>query len=266
MNIIVCIKQTPLTDKVEFDSNGNLERDNIESGINPFDEYALEEALKIKDNNPETVISALTMGPPNAGEILRYAISKGCNDGYLLSDILLKGSDTLATSYALAKAIEKINSITKSSLIICGMGSNDSDTGHIASQLAVHLNFPNISLSSKVLSLNENSIILEKKGGQNIEKLEMELPAVISFEKNINCPRLASIKGRLKSGAFKPVIWTIYDIDCEQKKIGIEGSPTFVSECFSPAKKSKTSSIIAGANIEEKAENTAKILKELNFI
>jgi electron transfer flavoprotein beta subunit len=139
MHIIICIKQTPLTDKVEFDSSGNLIRDNIESGINPFDEYALEEALKVKDNNPQPIISALTMGPPDAQEVLRFAASKGCDNGYLLSDILLKGSDTLATSYALNKAIEKINSTKKSNLIICGRGSNDSDTGHIASQLAVPL-------------------------------------------------------------------------------------------------------------------------------
>ncbi len=266
MHIIICIKQTPLTDSVEFDSNGNLKRDNIESGINPFDEYALEEALKIKDNNPQTIISALTMGPPNADEILRYAVSKGCDHGYLLSDILLKGSDTLATSYALAKTIKKINSIENSSLIVCGMGSNDSDTGHIASQLAVHLNFPNISLSSRILSLNETSIILEKKVFENIEKIEMDLPAVVSFEKNINCPRLVSIKGRLKSRSFKPVVWTIKDINCDPKKIGADGSPTFVSESFTPPKKSRTSSIIEGDNINEKAENAAKILKELKFI
>ncbi|MEA3307170.1 MAG: electron transfer flavoprotein subunit beta/FixA family protein [Elusimicrobiota bacterium] len=266
MHIIVCIKQTPLTDKVDFDSSGNLIRDNIESGINPFDEYALEEALKIKDSNQDTTISALTMGPPSAAEVLRYAASKGCDNGYLISDINLKGSDTLATSYVLAKAIEKINSIEKSALIVCGMGSNDSDTGHVASQIAVHLNFPNISLASKILQLNENSITLEKSEFQNIDKLEMQLPAVASFEKNINSPRLVSIKGRLKSRSFKPIIWNIKDLNCDPKKIGADGSPTFVGESFTPPKKSRTSSIIEGVNIEEKCDNTAKVLKELKFI
>jgi electron transfer flavoprotein alpha/beta subunit len=266
MHIIICIKQTPLTDKVQFDFNGNIIRDNIESGINPFDEYALEEALKIKDTNPQTKISVLTMGPPNAEEVLKYAISKGCDKGYLLSDILLKGSDTWSTSYALAKAIEKINSIEKSFLIVCGMGSNDSDTGHIASQIAVHLNLPNISLSSGILSLNEKTILLEKKEFQNIQKLEMELPAVVSFEKNINCPRLVSIKGRLKSRSFKPIIWTTKDINCEPKKIGTDNSPTFVSESFTPPKKSRTFSVIDGATIRDKTDSTVKILKELNFL
>ncbi len=266
MHIIICIKQTPLTDKVDFDSDGNLIRDNIESAINPFDEYALEEALKIKDANPDTVISALTMGPPNAKDVLRYAVSKGCDKGYLLSDILLKGSDTLATSYALAKAIEKINSIEQSALIICGMGSNDSDTGHIASQIAAQLNLPNISLSSKIISLEENSILLEKKELENIEKFEIQLPAIVSFDKNINCPRLVSIKGRLKSRSFKPIVWTIKDINCDPEKIGSDNSPTFVSESFTPPKKSRTFSVIDGVTIGEKAENTAKILKELKFI
>ncbi len=266
MHIIICIKQTPLTDKVQFDSDGNLIRDNIESGINPFDEYALEEALKIKDANPQTKISVLTMGPPNADEVLRYAISKGCDKGYLLSDILLKGSDTWSTSYALAKAIEKINSIEKSFFIVCGMGSNDSDTGHIASQIAVHLNLPNISLSSGILSLSEKTILLEKKEFQNIKTLEMELPAVVSFEKNINCPRLVNIKGRLKSRSFKPVVWIIKDINCEQEKIGANGSPTVVSESFTPPKKSRAFSIINGETIGEKTDTTVKILKELNFL
>lgn len=265
MNILVCLKQIPSGDDIKIGRDGNLIRENAEAQLNPNDEFALEEALKLKDDNPSVSVSVLTMGPPDAEEILKYARSKGADKGYLLTDISFKASDTLATSYALACAARKINLAEKTDIILCSANSMDSDTAHVPAQLSAHLNIPGIFSAGPIISADENSLIIVRKLWGNSEKIKVSLPAVLSIEKNVNKPRLVSIKGKLRAKKFIPTTWSAKDIDCQKGKTGAQGSPTEVITFFTPETENKSSNLIEGT-CGEKAEKLLKILKEKNFI
>ncbi|MBI1979945.1 MAG: electron transfer flavoprotein subunit beta/FixA family protein, partial [Elusimicrobia bacterium] len=161
MHILACIKQTPATSNVQIDpKTGTLKREGMAAAINPFDEYAIEEAVRIKEKVPNTVVSVLTMGPPQAEESLRDAISRGCDQAFHLCDRAFAGADTYATSYALQMGIRKIETVTqkKVDLILCGKQTNDGDTGHVGPGIAAWLDIPNAAYVKKVEEINETMI------------------------------------------------------------------------------------------------------------
>lgn len=267
MHIVVCIKQTPKTDSVRIDpETGCLIRSSSESAMNPFDEFALEEAVRVKERVPGSKVTALTMGPLNAENVLREAVSKGADDVVLLSGVEFAGSDTYATSLALSKAIEKISADKGAvHLVICGKQTNDSDTGHIGSQIAARLNWPLSSFVRKIREVNETSLIAERLVEDGIEVLELACPAVISVVKEINTPRIASLKGRMASKKAEVTKWNADDVNCDKTQLGIKGSPTSVVRSFSP--KVSTQSIkIEGATAKEQAENLLNILIEAKLV
>lgn len=231
MRVIVCIKQVPNTTNVQIDEKtGTLKREGVESIINPFDEYAIEEGVRLKERFGGKV-TAITMGPPQAETALREAISRGIDEAVLVSDRAFAGADTLATSYTLAKAIHALGEFD---LIICGKQATDGDTAQVGPGIAEKLNIPHVAYVKKIDSVENNLIKVERMMEDGYDIIEMPLPALITVVKEINTPRIPSIKG--KFAAKKAVIphWGVKELGADRSKIGLTGSPTQVMKIFSP--------------------------------
>lgn len=231
MNIIVCIKQVPETTEVKINPQTNtLMREGVKSVINPFDMYAIEEGTRLKEKTGGKVI-ILTMGPPQAERALREAISLGADEGILLSDRAFAGSDTWATSYTLSCAIKKIKDFD---LIICGKQASDGDTAQVGPGIAAHLDLPQITYVKKIEELKDKTIKAQRMTEDGYEIIEAPLPALITVVKEINTPRLPSLKGVIRSKQAKITCWTHKDIEAEPLNIGLNGSPTQVAKIFTP--------------------------------
>lgn len=231
MNIIVCIKQVPDTTNVRINPETNtLVREGVESIINPFDCYALEEGVRLKERFGGKV-TALCMGPPQAESALREAISLGADEGILLSDRAFAGSDTLATSYALAQAIRKIGAYD---VILCGKQAIDGDTAQVGPGIAVHLGLPQITYVRKIEAIEKGVLRAERMNEDGYDVIEAELPVLLTVVKEINEPRIASLKGKMAAKKAVIPVWKAADVGAETTRVGLEGSPTMVVEIFTP--------------------------------
>ncbi|MFC1809055.1 electron transfer flavoprotein subunit beta/FixA family protein [Candidatus Omnitrophota bacterium] len=258
MNIVVCIKQVPDTTDVKINPETNtLVRDGVASIINPFDMYAIEEALRIKEKVGGKVI-AITMGPPQAESALREAISLGVDEVILLSDRAFAGSDTWATSYALAQGIKKLGKVD---LILCGKQAIDGDTAQVGPGIAVQLDIPQVMFVKHTREISESKIVVERMTEEGGEVIESSLPVMISVVKEINIPRLPSLKGKMRSKKAEIIKWTSADLDVEEDCIGLNGSPTVVNKIFTPPRRS------SGVIFEgEPQETVAKLYEALKPI
>ncbi len=268
MHIVVCIKQTPATSNVQIDpKTGTLKREGMAAAINPFDEYAIEEAVRLKERYGDVTISVITMGPPQAEDALRDAISKGCTQGFHLCDRAFAGADTYATSYALQMGIRKIEMHTqqKVDLIICGKQTNDGDTGHVGPGIAAWLEMPNVAYVKKVEEIADGAISIWRMMEDGTDVILMKLPALIAVVKEINEPRVPSLKGKM--AAKKAVIqkWTADDIAADKTKIGLGGSPTIVASSFNPPPRTG-GLLVTGSTPEEKAKNLVAKLREMKLV
>jgi len=231
MHFVVCIKQVPDTHDMKINPETNtLMREGVESIINPFDMYAIEEALRLRHRMGGTV-TALTMGPPQAKAALREAIAMGVNEGILVSDRAFAGSDTWATSYTLSKALEKIGDY---SVIIFGKQASDGDTAQVGPGVATHLDLPQITYVRKVEELEETRIVAERLLESGYEAIESPLPCILTVVKEINEPRLPSLKGKMAARKAEIVTWGAADIEADPDKLGLNGSPTKVVKIFTP--------------------------------
>jgi electron transfer flavoprotein beta subunit len=231
MHFVVCIKQVPDTHDVKINPETNtLMREGVEAIINPFDMYAIEEALRLRDRMGGTV-TALTMGPPQAEAALREAIAMGVNEGILVSDRAFAGSDTWATSYTLSKALEKIGDY---SVILFGKQASDGDTAQVGPGVATHLDLPQITYVRKVEELDETRIVAERLLESGYEAIESPLPCILTVVKEINEPRLPSLKGKMAARKAEIVTWGAADIEADPDKLGLDGSPTKVVKIFTP--------------------------------
>jgi electron transfer flavoprotein beta subunit len=267
MHLVVCIKQTPATANIQIDpKTGTLKREGMAAAINPFDEYAIEEAVRIKERVPNSTVSVVTMGPPQAEDALREAIARGCDDAYHVTDRAFAGADTYATSYTLQMAIRKIAEVKKPyDLIICGKQTNDGDTGHVGPGIGAWLEIPNVAYVGKVEDVKEGMIRVRRMMEDGYDTLEMPTPAVISVVKEINEPRLASLKGKLAAKKAVVTKWNADDLKCDRSKIGLSGSPTIVARSFNPPPR-KGGEKIEGATAEEKAKKLVARLREMKLI
>jgi electron transfer flavoprotein beta subunit len=231
MHFVVCIKQVPDTHDVKINPETNtLMREGVESIINPFDMYAIEEALRLRDQLGGKV-TALTMGPPQAESALREAIAMGVNEGILVSDRAFAGSDTWATSYTLSKALEKIDDYT---VVLFGKQASDGDTAQVGPGVATHLDLPQITYVRKIEEIDENRIVAERLLETGYEAIESPLPCVLTVVKEINEPRLPSLKGKMAARKAEITTWGAEDINAEHDKLGLDGSPTKVVKVFTP--------------------------------
>lgn len=230
MNIIVCLKQVPGTTEVKIDPLTNtLVRSGIKSIINPFDTYALEEGVRLKERYGGKV-TALSMGPPQAEEMLRDAISAGADESILLSDSAFAGADTLATSYTLAQAISKL----QYDLVICGRQTIDGDTGQVGPELAEVLGIAFITYVNKVEEIADGRMRVRRMVEDGHEVVESPLPAVVTVTKDINVPRLPSLRGIMRSKSAKIPVWTAEQLGIDKNLVGLAGSATKVIKIFFP--------------------------------
>jgi len=231
MNIVVCIKQVPNTTDVKIDPVTNtLVREGVESVINPFDAYAIEEGVQLKERLGGKV-TVITMGPPQAENALREAISLGCDEAILVSDRKFAGSDTWATSYTLACAIKTIGEFD---CIICGKQASDGDTAQVGPGIATHLDIPQVTYVKKIEEISEEKARVERMTESGFDIVETPLPCLFTVVKEINTPRLPSLKGMMKSKSAKITKWTAQDVNADPANIGLDGSPTRVVKIFTP--------------------------------
>ncbi|UCD14794.1 MAG: electron transfer flavoprotein subunit beta/FixA family protein [Candidatus Omnitrophota bacterium] len=243
MNIVVCIKQVPDTTDVKIDSETNtLIREGVEAVINPFDMYAIEEGVRIRERFGGKV-TAITMGPPQAQDVLKEAISMGVDEGIHLCDKVFAGSDTWSTSLILAKALEKIcdSSTSATDLVICGKQASDGDTAQVGPGIASHLNLPQATYVRRIDTVHMDTcpriIVVERLLEEGYELLELQLPALITVVKEINEPRLPSLRGKMRARTAKIPVWTNSDLGIDEDQIGLGGSPTQVVKIFTPPQK-----------------------------
>lgn len=231
MNIVVCLKQVPGTTRVKVDPQTNtLIRQGIKNTVNPFDTYALEEGARVREQYGGRVI-AISMGPPQTEEMLREAISVGADEAILLSDSAFAGADTLATSYTLARAIERIK---QCNLIICGRQTIDGDTGQVGPELAEMLGMPFVAYVSKIEQIDNGYIRVQRMIEEGYEVIETSLPAVCSVVKEINVPRLPSLRGLARAKKSVIPIWTTKELGIDKSMMGLSGSATRVVKVFFP--------------------------------
>ncbi|MCX7016092.1 MAG: electron transfer flavoprotein subunit beta/FixA family protein [Candidatus Sumerlaeota bacterium] len=236
MKIVVCIKQVPDTKDVRIDPvTGAMVREGVPSITNPFDLYAVETALQIKERFAGAVI-ALTMGPPQAAEALRECISMGVDEGILLSDRAFAGSDTLATGYTLSKAIEKIGDVD---LVITGKQAIDGDTAQVGPGMAVNLERPFVAFVGKIEEASPKTLRVQRLMENGHDVIEVDLPAVISVVKEIGEPRLPTVRGKMRARKWEPTHWTSADLPVEAARVGLSGSPTQVHKIFTPKTRKK---------------------------
>ncbi|MFC1704644.1 electron transfer flavoprotein subunit beta/FixA family protein [Candidatus Omnitrophota bacterium] len=255
MNIIVCIKQVPDTTDVRIDPMTNtLIREGVQSIINPFDMYAIEEGIQLKERFGGNVI-IVTMGPPQAEAALREAIGLGADEAILVSDRAFAGSDTWVTSYTLSSAIKKIGTFD---LIICGKQASDGDTAQVGPGIASHLNLPQVTYVKKVENIDEKHAKVERMTEEGYEVIEIPLPCLLTVVKEINEPRLPSLKGMMRAKKAEIKKFTAEDLETDPELLGLKGSPTQVVKIFTPPPRQ------GGQMLEgETSEVVEKLVKEL---
>ncbi len=231
MNIIVCIKQVPDTTEIKIDPETNtLIREGVESIINPFDLYAIEEAIRLKEQYGGK-ITAISMGPPQVEKALREAVSIGIDEILLLTDRKFAGADTWATSLTLSEAIKKLGNYD---LILFGQQAIDGDTAQVGPGVATHLGIPQTAFVKKIESIEKNKIIVQRLMEDGYDRIEMTLPAAITVVKEINVPRLPSLRGKRNAKQTELKTWNADDLQLDEDNIGLNGSPTQVIKIFSP--------------------------------
>ena len=262
MNIAVCVKQVPDTTDIQIDPETNtLVREGVPSILNPFDEFAIEEGLRIREKYGGKV-TVITMGPPQADDVLRTALAMGVDEVALLSDMAFAGSDTLATSYALSKSIEKIGGVN---LVITGKQAIDGDTAQVGPGIASRLGFSQLTYVSRVEDINVDygKIIVDRLLDGGIERVEAQLPALLTVVKDINVPRQPSILKMKKARNAEIPVRSAQDIEAEPDRIGHDGSPTWVEKIFSPEQK-KRGEIFKGESDEVSRHLVDVILQSMS--
>jgi electron transfer flavoprotein beta subunit len=235
MHIVVCVKQVPDTANVRINPETNtLIREGVESIMNPFDEYALEEALKLKDDHGARV-TVIAMGPPQAGIILREALARGADDAVLLTDRVVAGADTLATSYILSLAIRKLDA--KIDLVLFGKQAIDGDTAQVGPGVSEFLKYPLVTYV-KSLVVKDGVFTVETMMDEGVDVLEGKLPAVMTVVKEATTPRFASLGGWVDAKEAEITTWGAADVQADPAQCGLDGSPTKVVRIFAPPVKS----------------------------
>lgn len=261
MRFVVCIKQVPETTEVSIDpETKTLMREGIPSIINPFDEYAIEEALQFREARGG-VVTVLSMGPPQAEEALKQAVAMGADEAVLLSDPAFRGSDTLATARTLAAAIDRIEEVT---VILCGKQAIDGDTAQVGPEVAELLDIPHVAYVRKVRELDDSHVIVERMIEGGFETIQADLPALLTVVKDINQPRLPNMRGIMRAKRTEVTVWGQDDLGIDTQKVGLDGSPTEVIKIFSPELVSAGEMIEGGPR--EQAEAVVARLRDAGLV
>lgn len=261
MNILVCIKQVPDTNKVEVDPvTGVLKRNGVESKMNPYDLYAIETALRIREQKGGTVW-AISMGPGQAAGVIKEAFAMGVDHGALISDRKFGGADVLATSYALSQGIKKIG---KFDLILCGKQTTDGDTAQVGPEISEWMDIPTLSNVSKIVEIGDEAMVVEMDMTHDIEIAKIAYPCLLAVDKDIFMPRLPSYVKKQETKDREITIITLNDLeDKDEMHYGLNGSPTQVERIFPPT--ANTHREMWEGTSAEITEKLVSKLKELKF-
>ncbi|WP_226681503.1 electron transfer flavoprotein subunit beta/FixA family protein [Sutcliffiella horikoshii] len=263
LHIVACIKQVPDTKVIKMNPKTNtMDRASAPAILNPYDAHAVEEAVRLKNKYGGSV-SVVTMGPPPAVKAIRKCIEIGADEGYMISDRAFAGADTLATSYALTKAINKISEIRPIDLIICGKMTIDGDTGQVGPGIARRLDIPPLTSVNKVVEIQKEDgyMVVHRKLEDGFEVVQTTLPCLLSVEKEINEVPYSSFPNMLKAARYQPVIWSVNDLeDIDRKQLGLKGSPTIVAKVWAPPKP-EGGKILEG-NSEEQVQQLLSVVLE----
>lgn len=247
MRILVAIKQVPETSKVKMDpETGTMQRAGLEAIINPLDLYAIETALRIKDNY-DAAITVITMGPTRAEKALREAVAMGCDDAVLLSDRRFGGADTWATAYTLTQGIKKLGGFD---LILCGERATDGDTGQVGPSIAALLDLNLATYVSKCSLMEDGRLRVERLVENGRQVLAVPTPALLTVIKEIGSPRLPTLNGMKRARRLEIPVWKPEDIEADLTSLGLNGSPTRVVKITSP-KVTRQTEILTAVSAEE---------------
>ncbi|SPF46229.1 Electron transfer flavoprotein subunit beta [Syntrophobacter sp. SbD1] len=256
MHIVVCIKQVPDTKNVRIDPDTHtLVRQGVESIINPFDMFAVEAALKIKDQNGAR-ITVITMGPPQASEALRDTLGLGADDAVLLSDRAFAGSDTWATSTTLSAAVRKMGDVD---IIFCGKQAIDGDTAQVGPEMAALLDIPYATFVKKIEIPGDGSLKVVRQTDEGTEVWKLPLPCLLTVIKEIGEPRVPSLRHKMRAKKAEIPVWGAADLGLDPDHIGLCGSFTQVVRVFSPPR--RTNRIQLEGSLEDQAEQLFQYLK-----
>jgi electron transfer flavoprotein beta subunit len=255
--IIVCAKQVPDTNEIKIDPvKKTLIREGVPSILNHDDANALEEALKIKDQYPDTVITVITMGPPQAKDMLIECLAMGADEGVLLSDRALGGSDTWATSNALAAAINRVGEYD---LIFAGRQAIDGDTAQVGPQIAEKLGIPQVTYVTEFRIESDMKRITVKRALEDgYELINIETPCMLTAIKELNAPRYMTIGGIFDAVKKEIPVWGAKELGVDvNREVGLDASPTNVFRSFTPVPKGK--GIILEADTDRELADTLLI-------
>ncbi len=256
MKIVVCIKQVPGSANVGFDpATKRLRRQEGEAVMNPFDTYGLEQGMLIKEKLGGEVI-ALSMGPARAEQTLREAVACGADKAILLSAKEFEGADAWVTAYVLSRAIRTIGNVD---LVICGKQAVDGDTAQVGPGIAGQLGWPQAAYVSAMPEFNAGSVIVRRMREDGYDECELVLPALITVVKDINVPRIPSLKGRMAAKKAEILVWGPLDIGADPCLLGPDVCPAAVTNIEPAPVREKGTIVIQG----EAAEAASLLLKEL---
>ncbi|MBA4537374.1 electron transfer flavoprotein subunit beta/FixA family protein [Bacillus aquiflavi] len=263
MHIVVCVKQVPDTKIIKINPKTNtLDRRSAPAILNPYDAHAVQEAVTLKKKFGGTV-SVLSMGPPQATAVIKKSIEIGADRGYLISDRAFAGADTLATSYALSKALKKIQKENPISLIFCGKHAIDGDTGQVGPGIARRLDIPPVTNVVEVTEMDEQKkvILLKRKLTNGYELIQANMPCLLTVEKEMNEIEYSPLPNMIRAAKYEPVIWSVNDLEnVDRKQLGLKGSPTIVGKMFTPPKLEGGKKI--EGTIDEQVQKLMEILME----
>jgi len=262
MEIIVCVKQVPGTNKVDIDPvTGVIKRDGADCKMNPYDLYALETALRLREEHGGKV-TAVTMGPAQAAEVIREAYSMGADQGILISDRCFAGSDVLATSMALSQAIQTLGGFD---LILCGKQTTDGDTAQVGAEMSEYLNIPSAAGITKILEACTESISVLMDMPSTTETVKIKFPCLLCVEKDIYEPRLPSYRKKIDTADKKISVLSLDDFTHKDKsKYGLDGSPTQVRRIFPPEANDRRE--LWQGTADELSHKVYDTLHELKFV
>jgi electron transfer flavoprotein beta subunit len=260
MHIVVCIKQVPDSAQIRVHPVTNtIMRQGVPAIVNPYDLFALEEALRLKDRFGGRV-TVLCMGPPQAEEALRKCVSFGATDAVLVTDRAFAGADTLATSYALASAIRQIGQEQAVDMVFTGKQTIDGDTAQVGPGVAKRLGLNLLTYVSRIVEvdLDGRRLKVERRAEGGVQLLDTTLPSLITMLEGTNEMRFASLDDMLRAGRFQVRKWNKDDAGIEDvSKIGLKGSPTIVSKVFGPTPRSEKADVqvVADTSVQDVALN-----------
>ncbi|MCB2186384.1 MAG: electron transfer flavoprotein subunit beta/FixA family protein [Deltaproteobacteria bacterium] len=231
MKIVVCVKQVPQTDKVKLDPETHtLKREGVESIINPFDLFALEAALAVREAAGGEV-AVLSMGPPQAAAVIKEAIGYGADQGLLMADRAFAGSDTWATTRVLAAGVEKLGG---ADLIICGKQAIDGDTAQVGPGLAQRLGLPQVAFVKKIKEVTEDHLVVERQTDEGWDVVKLPLPGLITVVREVGEPRPPSLKGKMRAKTYQVPLVGAEEAAIPADEAGLAGSFTQVKKVFAP--------------------------------